>query len=382
MTQIMRKLCNCSFVFFLFLPFIVLVFSPAKDISLTENRKLAPLPKIHLQSFSLSDFTAQFESYWNDHLGLRDTLVAFNSILQQEIFGKSPVKKVIKGENGWLFINLHSIVSDYLGINPPKTATLLSWATILENREKWLARNNIKYIVLPVPSKMNIYSEHLPSRYSFFRKGQKKTNLEQLFVYLEKNSRFSNIVQLPPIYQREKETTKLYFKTDTHWTWQGAYLAYVEVIKKLKRWYPEIKVIPAHSLDLQQTKRNGDLARMLGSKTVLPEQTKTVKIRNSCSSKMFKLPGHNPAETKRHPVVTTCDTAKLTAVVTYDSFGAFLFPYYAAHFRRVTYVSRRDFVWLKGYLEKEKPDIFIHQRAARKLGELLHDGWGLAKELD
>ncbi len=380
MANVIRKTLNCGFVLFLFLPLFIFAISPVREVSQSEKRKLAQFPKTELSSFSLRGFSKQFESYWNDHFGLRDKLVAFNGTLYREVFNKSFTKEVIQGKDGWLFFNYKSSVYDFLGMTAPTETTLRYWTTTLENREKWLLQHDIHYLVLPVPNKINIYSEYLPARYTFFRKGKNNTNLYRLFDYLEKNSNFSSIINLTPLYLKEKKNNQMYFKTDSHWTRQGAYLAYVEMIKKLNVWYPEIRVIPYTSLTHTKTQKKGDLANMMG--TTPREQYKNVKIQNSCSGKMFKLPNHDPSTTKRHPQVTTCDKAELTAVVTYDSFGRFLFPYYAEHFRRVTYVSRYDTVWLKKFLQEEKPDVFIHQRTARKVGQILTDEWGLAEELE
>lgn len=382
MTIIFRNVINLSFVVILLIPVLVTFTLPAKEISLSENRKLADFPQFKRSSFTNGDFKKQFEQYWNDHFGLREKLVSANSYIQQKLFGKSPISKVIKGRDGWLYLNLSSTVSDYLGYSPQSEKTLHSWSQTLKNRESWLNSLGIQYFVLPAPSKLNVYPEYLPARYSFFRKNKSRTRLEQLLMYLDENSGFANIIDLRDAFSAGKTTDQLYFKTDTHWTWKGAYLAYKEVMMKLQRYYPELAIIPISALKLKNTARNGDLARILGTVNYSPESTQTIEIKNSCSSEMFKLPGHNPKTTKRHPMVTTCDKAKLSAVVTYDSFGAFLFPYYSEHFSKVTYVSRYDSVWLKSYLEKERPDVFIHQRVARKLEGILYDSWGLDNNLD
>lgn len=381
MANTIRRILNCSFILLLFTPLIIYAISPVEEISQSEKRKLATFPKVNLQTFSIGSFSKKFESYWNDHFGLREYLIAINSMLQNDILNTSPVKYVIRGQEGWLFFNLQSVVSDFLGIHPPSQATLKKWTTTLENREKWLKIHNINYLLLPVPSKMNIYSEYLPNRYSLFRNNTGKTSFDLLFDHLKVKSDFSGIIQLKPIYLKEKTNDQLYYKTDTHWTWFGAHLAYIETIKKLNRWYPYLEALPESAIKLEGEKRQGDLAVMLGKKNFKTEISQRIQIKNSCSSKMFKLPGHNGSETKRYPMVTTCETGNLTAVVSYDSFGPELFPYFSNLFQRVIYVSRRDFDWLKEFLLREKPDVFIQQQAARQIGNILNDSWELAEEL-
>ncbi len=374
---------NCTFILFLFLPLLIFTITPIDKISQSEKRQLAVFPKVNQLAFSLTDFSKKFESYWNDHFGLRENIIAFNSNIQQKIFKKSPVKTVIQGKNGWLFFNIPSIVSDYLGISLPSSETLSYWLQTIENREKWLKKHNIHYLLLPVPSKMNIYPEYLPARYSLFKQGDGKTSLDLFFDYLDTQSDFKSIVHLKPIYFKVKEKTLLYHKTDTHWTWSGAHLAYTETLKKLKIWYPELEILPPTSLKSSRYKHSGDLALMLGSKSISSEKSTLIRVRkNSCSGKVSKLPHHDPTATKRHPMITTCDKANLTAVVVHDSFGSKLNPFLSQHFSRVTYVSMKDFDWLKEFLLIEKPDVFIHEQAARQIDMMLYDSWHLKEMLN
>lgn len=379
MSNSIRKIFNCGFVLFLFVPLFIYAISPVKEISLSEKRKLTRFPEIDLQSFSLTNFTRKLEAYWNDHFGLRDDLITFNTKLQQRLFSKSSVEKVIQGKEGWLFLNLDSIVSDFLGMNPPTEETLQTWTTTLEKREEWLAKHGIHYLVLPVPNKMNIYPEYLPARYTFFRQGDNKTNLDHLLDYSRKHSSFTGIIELSPVFFEKKKKRQLYYRGDSHWNERGAYLAYLEIIQKMKRWYPELSALSYSAVKRKKMKEKGDLANMMG-KVASAEQPQTKQDESACSGKMFKLPNHDPATTQRHPQVTTCEKAELTAVITYDSFLRFLVPHLSASFKRVTYVSRRDIAWLKNFLLKEKPDVFIHERVARKLEEVVHDDWGLDKK--
>ncbi len=375
MVLVTKKITNFAFVLFLFVPLVVCILLPTSEVSLSEKRKLAPFPA--LESLSLKTFTKQFESYWNDHFGFRGALIGINTTLQTKIFKKSPVRMVIKGNEGWLYFNIRSITLDFLGLSLPNKSDLEMWANNVKERDAWLTENNIHYVLLPVPSKMHIYPEYLPYRYSFFRQGDGKTSLDLILEYLNKKENSFKLLSLKNIYLKEKQTDQLYHKTDTHWTYRGAYLAYLEIMRKIQTWYPEIKPIEDTNMRSKRYKLRGDLAIMMGGRKVSSEESLKYIINESCTGDMYKLPNHDPKTTQRHPMVTHCDTGKLTAVIVSDSFGSKLTPFLAQHFKKTIYVSMRDFVWLKEFLPKEKPDLFIHEQAARQLSGMLQDTWNL-----
>lgn len=370
------KLFNICFVLLLFIPLVFYFSTPLKKISKAENRTLTPIPSLQAEGLSVKQFTQKLESHWNDHFGLREWLITVNTRLQEHVLRTSSVEKVIRGKDGWLYAKLNSILSDHLGYSQPSEQKIAKWVRTLEKRRQWLSQKGISYIFMPIPSKMNIYAEYLPLRYSVFRGGNSETRLEKLMGHLQQTNHASSAVDLTTIFRESKGSQLLYFKTDTHWNWYGAFIAFRSVMENVKKNFPDITILESEDFLWKTIARDGDLGRMLGG-SYLAETVSRPEKRERFSSKMVNLPGHDPSTTRRHPMVTTNSRGELTAVVSYDSFGAFLFPFLAEQFRRVVYVSRRDEVWLKGFLEKERPDVFIHQRAARKLWSMVRDDWAM-----
>jgi len=115
-------------------------------------RGLAEKPDI--TSVRLHNFPAQFESYLNDHFGFRNTFVLrYIKLIEGSLGQKS--RKVIIGENGWLF--LKKTIHDYLGHREIPKEDLERWRLVLEGRRAWLKERGICYQFVVPPNKATIY---------------------------------------------------------------------------------------------------------------------------------------------------------------------------------------------------------------------------------
>ena len=132
-SQIIRYIVIIFFMVSLWTPLIIAMTTPAKDVSLTEKRKLAPLPALGWDSWS--NFPQAFEAYYNDHFGLREQLLQGYNYYQFSLLNISSSNRVIVGKNGWLFQNGGDHVKDMRNIWPFSPAELQHWA------RPWVKRN-------------------------------------------------------------------------------------------------------------------------------------------------------------------------------------------------------------------------------------------------
>jgi alginate O-acetyltransferase complex protein AlgJ len=101
-------------LFFLMLlaPFVTQVIGFSTD-STTENRTLAPFPKIN--SVREIKFLPKLsENYVNDRFGLRKQLVHFNSLVRYRL-GLSSTRDVVIGKDGWLFYTADKLMEQHTG---------------------------------------------------------------------------------------------------------------------------------------------------------------------------------------------------------------------------------------------------------------------------
>ena len=90
-----------------------------------ENRILAPPPQ-WVGFRRLRDFTKATDAYIDDHFGLRDRLVHWNSRLRYRL-GASSTPKVVIGSDGWLFYAGEKIIEQHTGEDVFSPAELERW---------------------------------------------------------------------------------------------------------------------------------------------------------------------------------------------------------------------------------------------------------------
>ncbi|MFC4991175.1 alginate O-acetyltransferase AlgX-related protein [Rubritalea tangerina] len=164
---------------------------------------------------------------------------------------------VIIGKDGWLFLgdrHDNTLSASRIGSNTPKVAQTSH--EIVENQKKWLdyyLENNVDdFKILVAPNKSTIYSQNMPQ----WAQPQSSSISEHLYkdnnIYLDLR---------PDLFA---DSALLYFRTDTHWNFYAAGIAFNKLINSLEskeklttpppNWTQLGDVVPCAS---------GDLARFL-----------------------------------------------------------------------------------------------------------------------
>jgi len=190
----------------------------------------------------------------------RDDLINLNANIKVHGLGFSPTPKAILGKNGMFFegygdrrveedvIAFFDNVTDYMGLIPFSDKELEEWRICLEERYYWLKENGIDYIFALAPSKALIYPENLPEQILETKQALARPNrYQQLVKYMHEHSPIP-LVDLSKALLKAKETaehngtlakTPIYYRTDFHWTYYGAYVAYRAIIDAINQWYPK-----------------------------------------------------------------------------------------------------------------------------------------------
>lgn len=360
------------FLIVLSVPPLITLLGPHREVSQLEKRTLAPLPVPGWSVDEMSAFPALFEAYYKDHFGLRDALVHFQNLFALKVFRVSPHPAVTVGRDNWLYYNGDDEILGYLGLLPLSSAQLEMSQLALLDRRDWLAERGIKYLFLPVPNKETVYPEFLPHR---ILQQAGRSIYDQVISYLKKQHVFTEFIDLKQIFQEYKGTRKLYLKTDTHWNFIGAFVAYQHVL----RWIIARK-IPARLLEPQQIDWSnvdfcGDLTNFLHLCESVQEVAPQVNGVEPCpaaqgdNAKFQKdfVDFKRFADDHRHFVMEHgCQDIHSSVLVIHDSFGEFLHPFLSASFGKVYYVEQ-GFEKIKDFIEWARPDVVIDQRVERNL---------------
>ncbi len=346
----------------IYLPPVVTLISPHNAFLVSENRKLADFPDFRSQK--IEDFVIKFEQYFREQIGFRQTFILVYHYIKLFVFNTSPHSATIIGENGWLFFTTENSLDDVLGKAPISEKNLKQWHCALESRKNWLKEQGIRYLFVVAPDKQSIYPEYLPAKIRQRAVPQKR--LDQLLEHMQVNSDVP-ILDLRKPLMDAKQFHPVYYRTDTHWNWQGGWIAYNQIMAVVREWFPFVDVLPrSRILESPQDYTTGDLNRVISH--LLHESEVALFVANPCS--VITDRPFNPFST-----VTICQDAPLRVIVFHDSFFCVVTPFLSETFgttinlwkffpERFSY----DHQWLKQLIREYKPDLVIEERVERFLG--------------
>lgn len=161
--------------------------------------------------------------------------IAYNNVMVR-FLGTSPSEGVVLGKEGWLFFSeadpTTSIKSSHLRERPFSKRELFNHAMRLKKVTDNLKQFGISFYLIIAPDKQTIYPEYLPDH---FGPVAKKTRRTQFMNYLAVRYPELNdvVMDLTPKMRGHKNDGQLYFKTDTHWSYLGAFVAYKLIAERL-----------------------------------------------------------------------------------------------------------------------------------------------------
>ncbi len=372
---LINRIVSFLFVGFLLVPSVSLLFSEQDDISLTEKRKLAELPKINSSYRSVIEYPKNFGVFFEDHFGFRNQIIRLHNCICCKIFRSSPSRFVIAGEGSWYFLNMDGSLFDYLGHIHFEEITLHKMKNLLMDRKEWLNSIGGEYLFLPIPNKEMVYEEFLPD---ILQQNRGKSKYDQIISFLGKSNDFPNYIDVKKLMLEHKNEQQMYFKTDSHWNSIGAFVLYCEIIRRLQQWFPDMICLQKTAVQEWVPGGSGDLADLMNVAGKLTELVPKLPVILRCNpfeesimEEIREISEYRDIAEYRLPVKTGCDTAKYKAIIFHDSFGDALKPYLTQHFKEVIYIHYMNFNAAKKIIEMERPDVVIDLRVARNIEKAL-----------
>ncbi len=148
--------------------------------------------------------------------------------------------KAVVGKDGWLFYTAEKNADDYQNVIPFSTDELARIQQNLDAVAEEYEKKGITFLIAIPPSKHSIYPEYMPDEIPVLGS---ESRLDQLISYLVLNGN-TQLMDLRPLFLKEKKEKQIYYATDTHWNEYGAFLAYQEITKELSLTYPTIQPYP------------------------------------------------------------------------------------------------------------------------------------------
>lgn len=201
---------------------------------------------------AVKQFPGAYESYVKENFNLPQWFVQLNAMVKVYVFGVSPNDNIALGKDGFYFegmgtsrvekeiVERFDNIADYMGQAQFTEDQLLQWKMALEQRRYWLQQQGSEYVFVLAPTKAFVYPEYLPSNLRKARGQGGQTRYEQLSRYLRAYADVPFVDLLPPLLEAKARTAYplLFYKTDFHWNYYGAFFAYKAIVKELERLFP------------------------------------------------------------------------------------------------------------------------------------------------
>lgn len=194
--------------------FTALFFIPDSDFSVTEKRVLTLFPKATLSSVADGSFERDVEKYLQDQVPFRNFFVGVASYTGQ-----------LLGQNGTE--GVYRCRDDYL-INTPVEFDEKKLSNNLKRLNDFVRDRDIGKYMMIVPQTGYIMDDKLPKNHSSY-------NDDGIFDFIRKTADEFTFVDLRESFKDQKDDVQLYYKTDHHWTMDGAFIGMNEFLKAAGR---------------------------------------------------------------------------------------------------------------------------------------------------
>ena len=182
-----------------------------REFSENENRYLAKVPDITIDKILDCSFQDQAEEYLKDQVCLRDEWITVKTFFEKST-GNTDIGGAYVGKDGYDFEKITPDDVDDIQVNKNTKAV----NDFFKYCSKYIDKDKLKFMI--VPTSGLVYEDKLPKNAILFDQ-----NKYMDMILSQINT--GGTIDTRKVLLNSKEDN-LYYKTDHHWTTEGAFLAY------------------------------------------------------------------------------------------------------------------------------------------------------------
>ena len=201
-----RQIFIVAFFLPLFLLSLFTFLLPAQEFSENENRTLAPRPQFSYQNISSGNYQSELTAYLSDQVPLREFWIQSNTSIKK-LSGQKEINGMYTGDDHYYF---QKFTDD--------SYSSTRMASIFQMIDNFVQTYSLPASVMLIPSPGTVLPDKLPDNAPYY-------NADPIYEAAEQNLSCT-VIDLRDTFLANADTTQLYYRTDHHWTSQGAYLAY------------------------------------------------------------------------------------------------------------------------------------------------------------
>lgn len=203
------------FVITLAAVFLINIVIPDKSFSAAENRMLQEFPHVSASSYLGGRLESKMESYVNDQFLMRGAFIKVKSAIDTTE-GELKANGVYRAGAGYLIEDV---------VIPRKETIDGAEAALKDFKARY---PNINMTFLLAPNAGNVLKDKLPAT---VRLADQNKSMNSFYENIKAFG--INTVDVRNIFKKKKNDVQIYYRTDHHWTSDGAYLAYRELVPAL-----------------------------------------------------------------------------------------------------------------------------------------------------
>lgn len=302
-----------------------------------------------------------YEEYYNDNFILKGIFVKLYHKIKWKLSTNPNPKQIISGDENWLFLGNHyeNINETIFGIDTFNTEELNNIKMVQSERKRFLDSLGIDYYVMIAPEKSTIYKEKIPIKIDVER--TKSNQVIDLLSQLGITVIFPKDTLL-----KSKQSLQVYYKYDSHWNANGAYIAYTQLMDSLKIKHPELQKISISDFNIttEYKNRENDLSNILFVESdwdIIPEYSlkRPLAMVNKWNDIKPQLIMQNPHGPTKKIVTFNDSYLPLIALYLGESFK---------EFSMCQFIGYPNFD--KDLISKEHPDIVLFEVVERSIYSL------------
>jgi alginate O-acetyltransferase complex protein AlgJ len=318
-----------------------LTWPDSPDWILKEARRAAPAPVTPKNLEALIALPGQIDAYLKDHFGLRQKMIRLHKDLTKPVLFKDNEFAVF-GKSGRMFVLADDMVFQSAG-RVVRIDKVGDAADMLAAMRGALDRRGVRFLVAVPPNSSTIYPDDLPG---WARNSGRRTEYDLLLDGLK--ARGVKAVDLRPALLTARADGPTYLINDLHWTVRGALAGFNATVEA--DGHPEWRVDPADAIGPMETRKGGDVARLLGVADSVVETTETLSLPSWGKTENLSesaMPDHIVRSGKPGP----------TILVIGDSFTAGYFPWLLVqHVGQAIWIHHQHCGFDWGWIDKMNPD--------------------------
>lgn len=343
---------------------LIFVNKTSGKVSTAENRVLASFPAFKSPTGDINlHFIKDFETWFNDNMGLRDRLVMTNTKLQYVVFGELTKKDTIIGENNWLYYVTPDIIKDFQHLNLPSNADLKAWGDSLEEINGYLINKKIPFLTMFNLDKKTIYPENYPKTINKVGNVSRTNMLKQ---YIEGNTSLDFFTPEKALIAAKSKATVYSPRYDNaHWNKYGAFIGYLELMDRVKKYLPTVNVLSWNDFTIEKYYRETKVYNSV------PFSEEDYDLKYNKVPTAIQTNNDIFDELNLGNSIVTYSYKNLNknlpkALILGDSyFYGFLIPELAESFSELTFIHADNLDKIQNLVELVNPDVVIFENVER-----------------